>query len=288
MNFNLLTTNSYPLLQPYKKFWCGGNTELLNNICITIVGSRKITSYGKQVILDFCKGTTNYNIVTVSGYVYGVDFEVFKNSLLNKIPTIICLGYGINYFEETKFLNYYNKFSSKKDYSDILVVSQFEKDQNATKWTFPKRDDLLASIGKVTLVIEAAQKSGTFYTVKQTIKEGKAVYAVPGSIYSSNSVGTNNLIKKGFFKTSADIYTGTNDILSHLKLIKKAGGKNTGGIKLTPSEKTVVKALTGDSHHFDDIVESTKLSPDTLSTVLTKLELKGVIKFDGKGYFRVG
>lgn len=288
MNFNLLTTDSYPFLHPYKKLWCGGNTDLLNKICITIVGSRKITLYGKQVILDFCKGTTNYNIVTVSGYVDGVDFEVFKNSLLNKIPTIICLGYGVNYFEDSKFLNYYNKFSSKKDFSDVLIVSQFEKDQNATKWTFPKRDDLLASIGKLTLVIEAAEKSGTFYTVKQAIKECKAVYAVPGSIYSSSSKGTNNLIKKGFFKRKANIYTGTKDVLEHLKLNKKSGDKNAGGVTLTSSEQTVIKVLTGDSHHFDDIVESTKLSPDKLSTVLTKLELKGVIKFDGKGYFRVG
>jgi|GEM_PF-5878065 len=287
MNFDLLSTSPYPFLQSYKQLWCGGNKELLNKICITIVGSRKISSYGKQTILQFCKSATNYNIATVSGYVDGVDFEVFKNSLLNKIPTIICLGYGVNYFEEQKFLNYYNKYSTKTDFSDVLVVSQFEKSQNATRWTFPKRDGLLASIGKTALVVEAGEKSGTFYTVKQAIKEQKKVFAVPGSIFSSQSKGTNNLIKKGFYKTKAQIYTEPDDVFLYLKLNCKNGDKKSDGVVFTPTEGLVLKALTGNSHHFDDIVSQTKISPEKLSAILTKLELKEAIKFDGKGYFRI-
>jgi DNA processing protein len=285
MQINDTSVGGFKFLKPYKSLKYIGNIELLNKISVTVVGSRKITSYGKQVVSDLCTHLSNYNIVTVSGYVDGVDFEVFKNSLQNNLPTIICLGYGFNYFSSEKFNQFYKKYSVKKDYSDVLIVSQFKDEQNAARWTFPRRDDLLASIGAVTVVIEAAKKSGTFYTVKKAIKENKQVFAVPGNIYSVQSVGTNNLIKTGFSKTCAQIYLEPADITKHLKLDYDKSKNIDDTTKLNNDEKIVLKAITGDSQHFDDIKKQTKLPPEKLNVVLVKLELSGFIKTAGPSQF---
>jgi DNA processing protein len=285
MQINDTNVSGFKFLKPYKSLKYFGNLDLLDQIGVTIVGSRKITSYGKQIVSDLCAHLSSYSLVTVSGYVDGVDFEVFKNSLQNALPTILCLGYGFNYFSSEKFNQFYKRYSTKKDYKDVLVVSQFDDAQNAARWTFPRRDDLLASIGTVMVVIEAAKKSGTFYTVKRAIKEKKQVFAVPGNIYSVQSIGTNNLIKTGFNKTCAQIYLEPNDITKHLKLDIVEAKSSSDTTKLSNDEKIVLKAISGDSQHFDDIQKQTKLPPEKLNVVLVKLELRGFIKTAGSSQF---
>lgn len=281
------TDTSVKNLSPYKTLYYFGNKDLLNSISFTIVGSRKITSYGKQIVSDVCKNLANYPVVTVSGYVDGVDFETFKQSLLNNIPTIMCLGYGFNHFNKTQFLNNYSKISQKKDMSNVLILSQFEPSQNGTTWTFPKRDSLLASVGKACLVVEAAEKSGTFYTVKQCFKENKPVLAVPNGIYAPYSKGTNMLIKKGFLKKKAQIYTEFSDISKALNFQVPGLAKGDSKTLLSKEENAILNALTLNTNHFNDIAKATKISANKLSSMLTKLEIMGFVKKNGGGYIRV-
>lgn len=265
-------------LSRYVPLYYIGNIDLLNTVCFTIVGSRKVTSYGKQVTKDLCGRFSKLNITTVSGYVDGVDINVLKNTISAGGNTIICLGYGFDYFSKSN-LEKVTGLSGDNLFSRVLVLSQFPPDQNATKWTFPKRDELLSSVSRGVVVVEAGEKSGTFYTVKQAFKENKKVFAVPGNIYSHQSRGCHQIITAGFSGNRAELFYDFSQVQKYLKIKcnPSADIKKTN-VGLSGDELAVYKQLSAIPIHFDDLLSKTGISSTSQNIVLTKLELKGLIK----------
>ncbi|PIR43105.1 hypothetical protein COV24_04435 [candidate division WWE3 bacterium CG10_big_fil_rev_8_21_14_0_10_32_10] len=279
-------------LKRYKNIYYLGNIDLLNSLCFTIVGSRKITQYGISVVEDIVYKMCKNNIVTVSGFVEGVDYHVFKETLKNKGNHIICLGYGFDHFfkniypQFVKDLRLFFKNDLLTDLSNILILSQFEFGLPPSKWTFPKRDELLASVGKGVLVVEAAKKSGTFYTVKRAFKENKPVYAVPGNIFSPQSAGCHFLIKEGFKKNRALLYSDFTQLINYFGVNNKQDNlKNKKIMVFDKVESTILNVLSAEPIHFDDILVSVKLNSSKLNILLTKLEIKGLVRRVNGSYF---
>ncbi len=274
-------------LKKYKNIYYIGNKDLLFEKSITVVGSRKATSYGLRVCNDMCSFLGSHNIVTVSGYVAGIDRCVFDTAIKKNFKTIICLGYGFDYIPPFLLRLYKN---SKKN---LLILSQFKPTQSAKKWTFPARDALLASIGSATVVIEAGMPSGTFYTVKQAFKENKKVFSVPGNLYSAQSLGTNFLIGEGLKNKKAICLYSFNVLLKYLKpnvhsfFTKNNNFKSNFKTKLSTQEQIVLNLLNANLQHFDDLLKKSNLKSTELLVTLASLELQGLIKQESNSMYRL-
>mgnify|MGYP001608620962 CR=1 FL=1 len=173
-----------------------------------------MTDYGRRVIEKIVPQLVQDGWTIVSGFMYGVDQYAHKTTLACGGKTIAVLGWGINY----QMSNDECLMSNKIIETGGLMVSQWE-DQIPTLWTFPARDRVMAALGHELIVIEAAAKSGSLITAEMAYKLGKPIWAIPGPITSSVSVGTNKLIAEG----KAKIWLGhhndqmikcSNDILS--------------------------------------------------------------------------
>lgn len=161
-----------------------------------------MTDYGRRVIEKIVPQLVQDGWTIVSGFMYGVDQYVHKTCIENGGRTIAVLGWGIDYPMTNDQIPMSNKVIS----SGGLLVSLW-KDQPGTLWTFPARDRVMAAMGHELIVIEAGIKSGSLITAEMAYNLKRPIWAVPGPITSSVSVGTNQLISDG----KAKIWQGHND-----------------------------------------------------------------------------
>lgn len=278
MNIKELDLKKYPNLSRYKKMYFTGNENLLNNKILTIVGSRKMSSYGKSVVEYVVKSLASTNVATCSGFVDGVDMACFNYSHQCGVPTIICLGYGFDFFfKNTKDERIHNSIIN----NNLLVLSQFEPELSPSLWTYPRRDELLSSVSSAVLVIEASIKSGTEYTVKQAIKEKKSIYVTPGNIFSFVSKGTNNFLK--IYKRETQIFTTNSDIK---EIFSAPQNSENSEIGLFNTEETkIINFIRGNNVYFDDISKELKIDSSELSSLLSLMEIKGFVKKDTYGKY---
>lgn len=172
----------------YKGEW---NNELFGK-CMAVVGSRRMTSYGRRVVEKIVPQLVFDGWTIVSGLMYGVDQTAHEVCLDCGGKTIAVLGWGINYNAGDKEQELENRILN----SNGMLLSLWT-DQAGTNWTFPARNKIVAEISHELIVVEAAVKSGALLTAGMIRSLGKKVWAVPGPITSSVSVGTNKLIAEG-------------------------------------------------------------------------------------------
>ena len=170
--------------------------------CMGVVGSRRMTSYGRRVVEKIVLQLVAGGWTIVSGMMYGVDQAAHEVCLDCGGKTIGVLGWGIEYNAGDREQDLQRKIVE----SGGLLVSLW-KDQMGTNWTFPARNQVVADICHELIVVEAAAKSGALLTAGMMIKRKKPVWAVPGPLTSSVSAGTNGLISTG----KAKMWTGDSD-----------------------------------------------------------------------------
>lgn len=180
-----------------KSLFFEGNIDLLKDrhLLLCIVGPRKASPYGIQVTEYIVEYLKDFNVVTISGAAYGIDGLVHTLSIRHGIPTIAIPGSGIDdeFFYPRAHLDLKHEILDHKG----LIINEFEPETRASLWTFPVRNRLMAGMAHMTIVIEAEEKSGTLITANLAADYNREVLAVPGSIFSRNSEGTNDLIDKG-------------------------------------------------------------------------------------------
>lgn len=202
--------NNYPYLlkniyDPPIMFYYKGNL-IKDEICISIVGSRKFSDYGEKVAKDFSNYLSNYFSI-VSGFAYGIDSIAHNSAVLNKKRTIAVMGIGLD-----DYYPYSNKdLATKILDNNGLLISEFPMNTRLLKSNFPRRNRIISGISKGVLVVEASVRSGTFITANCALEEGRELFVVPGDIYSEHSIGANELIKKG-----ANLVTTPKDVLNIL------------------------------------------------------------------------
>lgn len=181
-----------------------GNINLVNEMCISVVGSRKATQYGLNTAYQIGKDLVVNNIVVVSGMARGVDTKAHQGALrVKKGKTIAVVGCGLDriYPEENESL--FCEIAEKG-----LILSEYVVGTKAEAGNFPARNRIISGLSENLIVVEATPKSGAMITVGFALEQGKNVYAVPGNVNSYTSSGTNELIKMG-----ALVYTCITDIL---------------------------------------------------------------------------
>lgn len=252
--------------------------DLFNNLDFTlgVVGSRKISYYGRQVAMDIAGKLAKSGVTIISGIATGVDTISHEAALLNKGKTIAVLGSGIDSANHMS-----KKNLTEKIIASGAIISEFPYGMPALKHHFPLRNRIIAGLSRGVLVIEAAEKSGALITAKFALDSNRDVFAIPGSIYWPNSVGTNNLIKAG-----AKTISRYEEILEELNLTKIENYiKNKKVIAPNPEEKIILDAITNEPLHMDEISKKTKLAPDRASSLLMLMEMKGMVKNMGSGVY---
>lgn len=251
---------------------------LPNEPCFAIVGTRRFSSYGKQAALEIAVDLSEAGLTIVSGLAPGIDTFAHLSVIEGNGRTIAVLGTGIDKKSIYPQLNL--KLSEKIIDTNGALVSEYMPGTRGTKFTFPQRNRIIAGLSIGILVIEAKEKSGALITADYALSQNRKLFAIPGSIYSSNSRGPNNLIKNG-----AKLVENANDILKELNLpLANKVGKITGE---TEEENLILEALKEESLYIDKIIERTKLQAPVVSGILTILEIKRKIKNLGGGIYAI-
>lgn len=185
-----------------------GKFKNLNDVpCIAIVGTRKMTDYGRETAENFAYNFSKSGAVVVSGLAKGVDTAAHRGAVMADGYTVAVLGNPIGDIYPKE-----NKKAFEKLYECGLVVSELYPGAPRTKADFPNRNRIISGISDVVVIAEAGANSGALITAKHALEQGKGIFAVPGSIGAENA-GTNQLIKQG-----VPIATDPNDVLSSLSL----------------------------------------------------------------------
>lgn len=238
---------------------------------VSIVGSRRISDYGATVCHSIAKELSEAGVVVVSGLAMGVDAIAHKAAIEGGGETVAVLGTGVDVCYPVVNTNLYNEIKEKG-----CLLSEFPLGTTPFKANFPYRNRIIAGLSRATVVIEAAEKSGSLITANKAIENSRIVMAVPGNITSKLSKGCNDLIRKGCTPV-----TCTQDIIEDLgiKIVKKQLKKSEKElIPLAQDEKMLYDCISYEPITADELVE--KLSMDTreVTCLLTMLELKGCIR----------
>lgn len=275
------TDSKYPLrlkqcadgpLMIYKKGVANLNAERM----IAIVGTRRISSYGKQVCKQLVEQLKQYNVTIVSGLAYGVDFYAHKNACENDITNIAVLGHGLDRIYPAA-----NKPLAQKIKQNGCLLSEFLSGTNPDRENFPKRNRIVAGMCDATIVVETAQKGGAVITAYLAQSYNRDVFAIPGKVGDPVSEGCNNLIKKNI----AGLIESAEDLSYQLGWELKMNAKNNNRQKvllldLTDSEQVIYNLLKAHQSglNIDQISVKEEMSLSKVTSTLLSLELQNVVE----------
>ena len=209
-----IENNEYPeqlrnIYNPPLKIYVLGDKELLKQRGIAVVGTRKATEYGKKVALQISKNLSKNGINIISGLALGIDEYAHLGTLYSdcKGKTIAVLGSGIDNIYPKQNINLAKKIIKNGG----CIISEYPVGTKPDKCNFPQRNRIISGLSNGVVVVEASEKSGALITADFALEQGKEVFAIPGNILMSGSIGTNNLIKQG-----AKLVTSYIDILEEI------------------------------------------------------------------------
>jgi len=261
--------------QPKKLFIVGELPDPSKYYYLSIVGSRKYTSYGREATERIIKGLAGYPIVIVSGLAMGIDCLAHHAALNAGLFTVAIPGSGL---DQSVLYPRTNLALAREIITNRgALLSEFEPNFRATQWSFPQRNRLMAGISQGTLIIEAEEKSGTLITARLALDYNRNVYAVPGSIFSATSKGTNNLIRQG-----ATPIVSSQNLLEELGLKEISFGEYDNKTKLdltiyTLEEQKILLFL--ETPKSREEILTTIEGPTALAlSILTTLEIRGAIQ----------
>ncbi|UHR03567.1 DNA-processing protein DprA [Peptoniphilus sp. GNH] len=258
---NLRMIENSPMLVYVK----GEDLEITRGI--SIVGSRKPTAYGQMVVKSIIEGVVSLEPTIISGMAYGIDALAHENALENGLRTICVLGCGVDIIYPKRNKTIYERVLS----SGGLIISEYPPKVEPRPHKFPLRNRIISALGEATIVVEAAEKSGSLITATYAASQGKEVFAVPGNINSINSKGCNKLIRDG-----ASIYTSCEDLLEALPF-KNKNKVNKEKVSLDMDQTLVYDLISKGISKFDDILEKTKYPTKRLNEIITILEMEDLI-----------
>lgn len=292
---------------------------LKDKLTVAMVGTRKASAYSLKAARYLAKGISDCGAVVVSGGALGVDSASHEGALKGGGITVAVLGCGLG----TDYLKANEKLRSDIVAKGGALITEFPPYTKADRTTFPIRNRLISGLSRCVIVVEAAQKSGSLITAEDARRQGRDVFAVPSSIFDPAFQGTNKLIDEGAYVATGpaavvnrykdEYYTlNVQNAESMYKISESKYGANAPEQKqltfdrisetrhsdseriskaanLTGMSKTVYDALIDDGFtSIDELAAQTGIADSKLNTVLTLLEVKGLIKkTEGERYSKV-
>lgn len=290
---------------PAVLYLAGKLPDIDRRICIAVVGTRDATPTGIRVAMEFCSQMAKQGVVIVSGGALGMDTAAHKGALMVGGCTVAVLGCGLN----TRYLAENLPMRQQIQIGGALV-SEYPPDSPALGFHFPQRNRIISGLSLGTLVVEAGEKSGSLITARQALEQGRDVFAVPGSLLSYRSGGSNRLLRDGAKPVLevTDILEEYRDFvpgqlpsapqqISFFQPQKPAGREDPAAERpaktpvfpdnLSPGALALFHALRPHPLPVDELAVSAHISAREVLSAVTELEMEGLIEaLPGKQYRR--
>ncbi|MBI2644189.1 MAG: DNA-protecting protein DprA [Candidatus Wildermuthbacteria bacterium] len=271
---------------PKKLYYKGTWDPSLFRACLAVVGTRRMTGYGKRVAEELVGEIAAAGVTIVSGFMYGVDATAHKSAVGVGGKTIAVMPCGIDVIHPEYQKDLYEAIMKQ----DGLIVSEYEGGFVPTLWSFPRRNRIIAGLSQATLVIEAGEKSGSLITANFAKKFHRKLFAVPGPVTSSVSQGTLKLLEEG-----ATVVKNAQRIISWYKenvpeLSQRAQGreKAVAPERDTPQkkiERNILEYLQREPMEIDNLARTLGISAAQIGTVLSLMQLNGLIAEENGKYY---
>ncbi len=262
-------------INPPVLLYVKGRAELLNRPALAIVGSRNATRQGEANAEAFATALSQAGLTIVSGLALGIDAAAHRGALNGVGSTIAVIGTGPDRIYPAR-----NAALTRRIAEQGAIVSEFPLGTPPIAGNFPRRNRLIAGIGRGCLVVEAAERSGSLITARLAAESGAEVFAIPGSIHSPHAKGCHKLIKQG-----AKLVETAQDVMEELRW---EGAVAIRAKPVAPGNDPILAALGHDPCDLDTLAERTGLPADALLAALLPLELDGkVAQLPGGRYQRL-
>ena len=268
-----------------------GSLEPQDQVAVAIVGARSASPYGRDVTRQLARDLAHRRVTVVSGLARGIDAEAHRAALEAGGRTIGVLGSGLDVLYPSEHRRLAQDMTQHG-----AVISEFALGSQPEAGNFPYRNRVISGLSLGTVVIEAAEKSGSLITARCALEQNREVFAVPGHITASRSRGPHDLIKQG-----AKLVESVEDILVEIAPTVPARAEaqdGTGAVSgqpglsaiaaLEPDEELLVKLFDGEPLHVNVLIARSGLGPARVLEVLLGLELKGMVsQLPGTHFTRV-
>lgn len=280
MNVNMLkfSDTNYPgqlkniSRPPSELFWTGQDPKTwLDMPKVAVVGTRKLTAYGKTVTEKIVRDLSSAGVVIISGLAFGVDVTAHKAALDCGGTTVAVLATSVDNISPRSHFHIGQQILHKG-----TIISEQPPGSSVQLGHFVIRNRLISALADIVLIPEAILKSGSLHTARFALEQGKTVMAVPGNITSPSSEGSNNLIKSG-----AVPVTSANDIFFALNI--KPSGQSVRKFTGSEKEARIYNLIKDGVSDQEQMIATAKIDPSALSSTLTMLEISGHIRPAGAG-----
>ncbi len=237
--------------------------------CLAVVGTRRASVYGKQVTEEIATDLAQSKITIVSGLAKGIDTVAHQSALAagGRSIAVFACGLDIVYPSENARL-------ARSIAEQGALISEYPLGTRPRAENFPRRNRILSGLSLGVLVTEAGETSGALITAHMALEQNREVFAIPGSILSPASRGTNHLIQEG-----AKLVRNYADILEELNLTAVARQIEMREVlPESDTESLLLKQLSAEPTHIDEVCRSSSLPAATVSSTLAMMELKGLVK----------
>ncbi len=268
-----------PLLRqinsPPPVLYIHGNSELLGQCCIAIVGSRAATHYGRRIAASLACDLARQGMVVVSGLALGIDTEAHVGALSTTGATVAVLGCGLDVIYPQHNSRLYQQIRERG-----LLLTEYPLGTRPDAFRFPARNRIIAGMSYGVVVVEAAQKSGSLITAGMALEEGREVFAVPGQIDSFKSAGTHWLVQQG-----AKLITSVADIIEELPSCQRTQQTTPSGTEampetthLEPATLALLELIEPYPMKRDALIALSACPAGRVAEFLLLLELEGLVE----------
>ncbi|HRW05434.1 MAG TPA: DNA-processing protein DprA [Caldilineaceae bacterium] len=249
-----------------------GHLKPEDDLAIAIVGTRRASAYGREIAHLSASEFSRNNVTVVSGLALGIDAIAHKAALEAGGRTVAVLGSGVDQLYPAQ-----NRELARQIIKQGALVSEYPLGTRPEANNFPPRNRIISGLSRGTVVVEAGIQSGSLITATFAAEQGRDVFAVPGSILHPGSLGCNTLIREG-----AIPFLSVNDVLDHLDLVRLDIERAVRqSVPTDPLEGELLANLSHEPAHVDDLVRRLAWGSAQVSSTLTMMELKGMVRHVG-------
>ena len=260
-----------PPLLLYRK----GTWDVRDAIAVAIVGSRRCSHYGRQQAERLAEGLARAGVTVVSGLARGIDTAAHIGALRGKGRTIAVCAQGLSHMYPPE-----NKKLADQIAESGAVITESPLDRSPSRGLFPQRNRIISGMSLGVIVVEASQKSGSLYTARHAMEQGRDVFAVPGQIDRLESEGCHNLIRDGvaLIRNVDDVLESLGPLMEPIQRTESETILVPRELNLTEQERAILNLLTQEPQIIDTIIAAASIEPSRVLATLTMLEMKRVVQ----------
>ena len=268
---------------PKQLYYKGNYDESIFENCLAVVGSRRMTTYGKQIAERLVSEIASREITIVSGFMYGIDATAHRAAVDVGAKTVAVMPCGIELVHPEYQVKLYDEILENNG----LIISEYNGNLLPTNWTYPRRNRLVAGLSKAVMVVEAGEKSGSLITANFARKFKRKIFAVPGPLTSILSKGIMQLIREG-----AGVVTGADDVLEffggslkEVRPLENFKEANRGRTSTNSLENRIIQQLEKEPMEIDLLSRSLGVAISETGKILSIMELRGLVFMENGKYF---